>query len=172
MGPGAEADTFDMLGVGASMEGLGAVAGPSPTPGFPTSGDPRQQTYKWPDGTLVNGPSQIRKDASMLRALNFPAPDTGNAYDPAFRAAVAAYQSRAGLTSDGLIGPETRSSLEEAYGLVSGGASDLSADNGGGGGGGGLLSVHTSDGQLDTKKVALLGLGAAAVVGVIYFATR
>lgn len=164
MGPGDltyDDDTLMLIMGGASQLGMGAVDAPSATPGFPTSGDSRQLD--------VNNPAQIRVDAAMLRDLNYPAPDTGNAYDPRFRAAVAAFQTKAGLDADGLIGPNTRGALQEIHGtLAGGGSADL-----GGGGGGGLLNVHTADGSLDTKKIALLGGGALLVLGGLYwFATR
>ena len=168
MGPASmveDDETMSVVMMGGAMPlgigGLGAVDAPSATPGFSTSGDSRQRD--------VNNPAQVRVDAAMLRDLNYPAPDTGNAYDPKFQAAVAAFQRRAGLDADGLIGPNTRSSLQEVHATLNGGGSaDL-----GGGGGGGLLNVHTADGGLDTKKIAILGAGAALVLGALYYvATR
>jgi hypothetical protein len=96
-----------------AVESLGSLAGlgdpsvpvamaPAPTSGYPVSGDPRQRST----------PAQIASDAAALRDLGFPAPTTGNAYDPKFVAEVAAFQKavapRAGVV-DGLIGPATRS---------------------------------------------------------------
>lgn len=92
---------------GETMGAMGAVAAPAPTPGYPVTGDPRQQA--------VNNPAQVRQDAANLRLLDYAAPDTGNAYDPKFREAVRAFQAKMGSDIvgpiDGLIGPTTRSVL-------------------------------------------------------------
>lgn len=92
-----------------TIGGLGAFGevDPSPvTPGYDPGGDARQQA--------VNNPDQVRQDAENLRLLDYPAPDTGNAYDPSFRSAVKSFQVDQGLTADGLIGPNTRSALVAA----------------------------------------------------------
>ncbi len=99
-------------GMGEVWAELGEVAAPAPTSGYPTSGDPRQQA--------VNSPAQVRVDAANFRLLDYPAPDTGNAYDPQFRAVVKSFQGREGLTADGLIGPITRTRLVQRVSALPG----------------------------------------------------
>jgi hypothetical protein len=146
-------------GMGA-VETMGAVSAPAPTAGYPVTGDPRQHA--------VNNPTQIRQDAANLRLLDYPAPDTGNAYDPAFRAAVRAFQTRMGSEIvgpiDGLIGPTTRGVLVDVVrglgsnnapggqAVVPGGGGSLSNASAGGGFPGGLLGIGIAG-------AAALGLG-------------
>ncbi len=149
-------DGLSMLGMGAVGSdpgfGMGAVSAPSPTPGFPTSGDSRQKS--------VNGPAQIRVDAANLRELGYAAPDTGNAYDPQFMSAVRAFQQSAGAdlvgAADGMIGPTTRAVLVDVVKMHapnSDGASSASAIGG-------------------ISPLVLLGGAAVLGLGAFYFLTR
>lgn len=158
-------DVLSFYGIGAVAYdpsfGMGAaVPAPSPTSGFPTSGDPRQKS--------VNNPTQIRVDAANLRILGYSAPDTGNAYDPKFQAAVRAFQQSAGSSvvgaADGLMGPTTREVLAEAARMANAGQTVTPQSLPSTPGGGGLLSVvSTSDGGISP-----VAIGAAAVgVGLI-----
>lgn len=154
---------FDGMGAVANDPGfgMGAVSAPSPSQGFPTSGDSRQKS--------VNAPAQIRIDAANLRELGYAAPDTGNAYDPKFMAAVRAFQANAGPelagTADGLMGPTTRALLVDAMKLQAKPGSS-------GASGGGLLStISTSDGGI-SPLVIVGGLAAVGVVGWLLFGSK
>lgn len=137
---------------------MGAVAPPSASSGFPVSGDPRQKT--------INNPAQVRIDANNLRMLDYPAPDTGNAYDPKFMAAVAAFQRKMGAElvgpADGLIGPTTRAVLEDAVRALSGGNPNVLPPDLGGGGGGGLKNASAVD-SFPGGTVGLVAAGAAVL---------
>jgi len=68
-----------------------------------------------PRYAAVNPPSLVARDARALDRLGFLAGTSGDARDPTFRGAVAAFQrSRPGLTVDGLIGPQTRAAIGRA----------------------------------------------------------
>ncbi len=114
---GHEDSDGTVSGMGAIVSSMGEVSAPDPSPGFPVTGDARQQA--------ANNPAQVRLDAANLRRLDYPAPDTGNAYDPKFRAAVLAFQTKAGPSivgaADGLIGPQTRGALEDMVRSLGGG---------------------------------------------------
>lgn len=143
-----------------AVDTIGAVGAPAPTPNFPVSGDPRQHA--------VNNPAQIRQDAANLRLLDYPAPDTGNAYDPKFQAAVRSFQSKMGSDIvgpiDGLIGPVTRGVLVDVVRGIGSNNNGQAPIPGGGGGGGGLSNASAGDGF----PGGMLGLAAAgvAVVGL------
>jgi hypothetical protein len=117
---GHEDDAGLLAGIGA-MTRMGEVQATPPTVGFPVTGDSRQQA--------VNNPAQVRIDAANLRKLDYPVPDTGNAYDPQFRSAVLLFQQRAGSdivgAPDGLIGPTTRGALEDMVRSLGGNSSTI-----------------------------------------------
>lgn len=144
---------------------IGAVSAPAPTSGFATSGDPRQHA--------VNNPAQVRQDAANLRLLDYPAPDTGNAYDPKFRDAVRSFQLKMGADfvgpADGLIGPRTREVLVD---VVRG----LAKNNGGqaplpGGGGGSLSNAGATDAE-GLLAYWPYGVAGLAAIGLAYFAFK
>lgn len=71
-----------------------------------------------PDGYETrNAPERVLLDASALVRLGFLAASSSSVADaaaPGLRAAVLAFQSQAGLTPDGVLGPRTRAALLEA----------------------------------------------------------
>lgn len=124
-----------------------------------TSADPRQ----------ISSAAQVRQDAADLRKLGYSAPDTGNAYDPGLRAAMRAFQSKAGLTADGLTGPATRAAIAAALGRAAPAPSVLP----------GLPGVipasdkktdpSASVGGVPTVALAIGGVVAVGLVGLLVF---
>lgn len=161
-------DALGLYGIGAVAVdpgfGMGAVAAPSPTAGFPTSGDPRQKS--------INGPTQIRVDAANLRILGYAAPDTGNAYDPKFQAAVRQFQQASGSAlvgaADGLMGPSTREVLAEAARIANKGNVVTPATLPSSPAGGGLLStVSTVDGGISPVVLAAGAVGVGVLAWML-----
>jgi hypothetical protein len=165
-------DALGILGIGSGMGavasdpgfGMGAVAAPSPSPGFPVTGDPRQKS--------INGPTQIRVDAANLRILGYAAPDTGNAYDPKFMAAVRDFQTASGSAlvgaADGLIGPSTREVLAEAARIANRGATVTPATLPSSPGGGGLSTVLAGgDGSISPVVIAAGAIGVGVVAWLL-----
>jgi hypothetical protein len=148
-----------------TMEGLGEVEAPAPTSGYATSGDPRQ--------LAVNNPAQIRVDAANFRLLDYPAPDTGNAYDPLFVMVVRSFQESENLHVDGLIGPITRQRLvlrvTELPGVQPVPAAPIPTAPGGGG----LTPASgTTSAPMSTGKKVAIGAGVVAAAAGLYYALR
>lgn len=68
----------------------------------------------------VNAPDQVERDAAALVHLGELAPDAervvGDPTSEAFRLAVLAFQEKAGIYPDGLVGPQTRRAIAGALG--------------------------------------------------------
>lgn len=171
--------TYGRSGLGSSdrrsmgaVARMGALGGLSYVPDLEPVGSGAAGTYY---------PRDTRTDADALVYLGFMGADIAadhvgtygsqkadmsasqGAWDPSFRAAVAAFQKVAGMTADGWIGPQTRKALSGA----------VAAKNaqGGGGGGGALPAppspnvkpVSTSDGPSAGTIFGVVAAGAAAI---------
>lgn len=151
--PGPAGIAVDIL----DLDGGGGKVVPS---SGSTSADPRQ----------ISSAAQVREDAANLRKLGYSAPDTGNAYDPALRAAMRAFQAKAGLTADGLTGPATRAAIAAALGRSAPSAPSILP---------GLPAVvpasdkktdpSSTVGGVPTVALAIGGVVALGLVGVLVF---
>lgn len=118
-------------------------------------------------GGQLSSADQVKQDAANLRRLGYNAPDTGDAYNSGFRAAVRAFQAAAGLEADGLIGPNTRTAIAAKLGtspsLPSLPSLSLPGVTPAGGG-------STTPEGMSTTTMALIGAGVVAVGGAVIWA--
>lgn len=114
----------------AQRDYLASLGDVSDYPNFPTSDEPGQEEPEYVPSYLKGGaggwsntdqPAQhspadkVASYMHKLRALGYDAPESGNAYDPDVRQAVAEFQRDKGLSpDDGLVGPQFYAAVDRA----------------------------------------------------------
>lgn len=94
--------------------------------------------------------------------------------DPSLDAAVSDYQSARGLTADGEMGPKTEAQLDADIAASGGGAAPVPQLPGAPAAPGGQIqpaSAQTTPAS-NTKMILAVGLGAVALLGLAYYATK